>query len=105
MMTHQDFDLLLESRICKTKSVLASKASEYATTDRLHNFKRSGKISNRTPEQALMGMWTKHVTSLFDIVDDIAAGKLASVAMVDEKIGDTINYLILLEALIAERRS
>ncbi len=104
-MTHSDFDLLLEARIRKTKSVLALKAGEYATTDRLHNFKRSGQIRNRTPEDALLGMWTKHVTSLFDIVDDIAIGKLASVAMVDEKIGDTITYLILLEALIAERRS
>lgn len=104
-MTHQDFDLLLESRIRKTKSVLTLKAGEYATQDRLHNFKRSGQIRNRTPEEALIGMWTKHVTSVFDIVEGIAAGKLASVAMVDEKIGDTINYLILLEALISERRS
>lgn len=104
-MTHVDFDLLLESRIRKIKSTLASKACEYATDDRLHNFKRSGQISDRTPEEALLGMWTKHVTSIFDIVDEVADGKLASAAMVDEKLGDAINYLILLEALLLERRS
>lgn len=103
-MTHVDFDLMLASRISKIKSVLAAKAGEYATDDRLHNFKRSGQISNRTPEQALLGMLVKHVTSIFDIVEEVAVGKLASAAMVDEKIGDAVNYLILLEALLLERR-
>lgn len=105
-MTHVDFDLLLESRIRKIKSTLAAKAGEYATDDRLHNFKRSAEIRGGViPEQALLGMWVKHVTSVIDIVDDVAKGRLASTAMVDEKIGDCVNYLILLEALLMERRS
>ena len=103
-MTHTDFDLLLESRIRKIKSTLASKAGEYATDDCLHNFKRSGAIRGSTPEEALVGMWVKHVTSLLDIVDDVEDGCLASAAMVDEKIGDCLCYLILLEALLLERR-
>lgn len=83
--------------------------------DKLHNFKRAGNMLQCSPEYALVGMWTKHIISLLDIVDkinkeDVKLSNMfvckpddVTIAMVEEKIGDAINYLILLEALIKER--
>jgi hypothetical protein len=95
------FNQLLEDRLNKIKSVLASKAVEYShDDDRLYNFKRSAQIRGKgTQQDALSTMWTKHLTSVFDMID----GKIpVTTAMIDEKIGDSINYLILLEASFIE---
>ena len=37
-----------------------------------------------------------------DIVDNLGIGELPTAALIDEKIGDAINYLILLEAMLKE---
>ncbi|MCP4127754.1 MAG: hypothetical protein GY753_11905 [Gammaproteobacteria bacterium] len=85
------------------KKVLGTKAGEYAHGgDRLHNFKVAAAVNDVPPEQALWGMATKHLVSVMDLV----AGRLvARPEMVDEKIGDMINYLILLEAILKEETS
>lgn len=99
-MNGTDFNSLLDERLAKTKSVLASKATEYATDeDRLHNFKVAAAITGVTPAQALLGMWVKYVVSICDMVrSDMPYG----VGQWDEKIGDAVNYLVLLEAIIHE---
>lgn len=106
-MTNAQFDEILSMRIDKIRTVLSSKATEYASSsDRLHNFKRAATISNRTTAQALVGMWTKHLVSILDIVDtDAKYEDLPPIRrdVLDEKIGDAINYLILLEAVLIER--
>ena len=101
------FNEMLEERIKSEREVLASKNKEYASDiDKLHNFKRAGAMENCTPEKALVGMWAKHIISLLDIVDKIDAdGDGLTKEMLEEKIGDAVNYLILLEALIKERYS
>jgi len=102
-MNVEKFNEMLEERIKKTRQVLDSKNKEYATNaDKLHNFKRVGAMENCTPEKALVGMWAKHIISILDIVDNISTEKVTK-EMLEEKIGDAINYLILLEALIKER--
>ena len=105
-MNVENFNEMLEERIRKTRTVLDSKNKEYASdTDKLHNFKRASG----------MLQWTKHIISLLDIVDKlnkedakyngraICQPQEVTIALVEEKIGDAINYLILLEALIKER--
>jgi len=100
-----DFDKVIEERLAKIKETLAMKAMEYATDDdRFHNFRVAGRRANTTPERALMGMMAKHEVSVLDLVrwletDDI----MFSRKLVDQKIGDNINYLILLEGLLLER--
>lgn len=100
-MTTQEFNVLLERRIQKIRDVLQSKANEYATDDRLHNFK-SQPLDNlsETPEQVLWGYLRKHLQSVYDMVKGL---KPVTEKSVDEKLGDCINYLILLEALFDER--
>jgi len=104
-MDQENFDKLLGRRLEKINSVLKSKAKEYAKGDRLHNFKVAAMLAQSpiTPEQALLGMLRKHLVSVIDIIEDTGNGIVASRAMVDEKVGDTINYMILLEALLVER--
>lgn len=101
-MDSKVFNSIVNNRIRRIKTVLATKAKEYAREDRLHNFKRAGVIAGLTPEAALMGMFLKHIVSILDMVDTIEA-QPQSLGTWDEKIGDAINYLILLEALTFER--
>ena len=103
-MKAEEFDKVVQERLGKIEALLLAKRAEYAPEggDRLHNFKRAGKMLGITPEQALIGMWTKHVISILDICDRVDT-KLPSKDMVDEKLGDAINYLILLEAMLKER--
>jgi hypothetical protein len=109
-MTAAEFDAVLSARLAKTREVLAAKAGEYASAaDRLHNFKRAASWFPLPSEQAAStaadaccGMMRKHWVSLADLVDRKAAGLAHPPAVVDEKIGDAVNYLILLEALLRE---
>lgn len=104
--THNfSFDAVVESRLDSIRRVLAGKAKEYATgADRFHNFNLAARIANTTPESALMGMRLKHEVSVMDLVE-IASSRPGDLteAMVDEKIGDDINYLILLEGMLKKR--
>lgn len=105
-MTAAEFDDILEERIGKTRAVLASKAVGYASAaDRLHNFKRSAAFTGETAAQVCVGFMTKHLTSLLDIVDAAAAGARVNQETLDEKIGDAVNYLVLLEAILLEGRT
>lgn len=100
-MTTEEFEIILQNRISKIQSVLGNKAKEYALNgDRLHNFKIAGMMNNESPEKALWGMATKHLVSVQDIVKDRIN---INEYLVDEKCGDLINYIILLEALLIEK--
>lgn len=102
-MNHEEFDKVLLKRIDRIKEVLSSKAKEYSTgSDRLHNFKRAAAMLRVTPEKALIGMFTKHMISILDMVDDLDRDKHATLEAWNEKLGDAVNYLILLEALVVD---
>ena len=81
------------------------KADEYATDDRLHNFKVAAELQNCTPIKALAGMMCKHTVSVYDLVNDVENGKTVPIELWNEKIGDSINYLLLLTALIEENNN
>lgn len=104
-MTNAQFGNLLHQRLEKIENVLANKAKEYSSEeDRLHNFKVAATITSQTPERALWGMLMKHFVSVQDIVEGLETEiLLPKKELVEEKIGDLINYLILLEATIKER--
>lgn len=103
-MNDDRFKSIVEGSIAHIRHSLVVKGKEYSRGDRLSNFKRAGKLSHSTPEMSLRGMLTKHIISIYDMIDDLAE-KPTSLDLLtwDEKIGDTINYMILLKALIYER--
>lgn len=101
-MTPKDFNALLDRRIEKIRAVLASKELEYSSgRDRLHNFKVAARIDEETPKEACWGMAKKHLVS---VIDMIKGDTLCTQDMVDEKVGDLINYLILLEGCFSDER-
>lgn len=104
-MRTEQFEEVINNRIETCKSVLCSKAEEYATDDRLHNFKVAGELQKCTAVKALGGMMAKHTVSVYDLIDDYEQGKAISKEMWAEKIGDSINYLLLLTALLEEDKN
>jgi hypothetical protein len=103
-LNNEDFNLIVDDCIEKMKSSLQKKTGEYVRNgERFHNFKVAGRRRNISPERALAGMKEKHCVSVEDIIDDIDNGILPTMAMLDEKFGDEINYLVLLKGLIIER--
>jgi len=103
-MTHEEFEKVFEARIALCRSVLIEKNAEYARGgDKLSNFKKASGRLGSTPESALLGMETKHSISIVDLIQDLERGQHHSMAIWEEKIGDELNYLLLLRALLSER--
>ena len=103
-MTTPEFLKLVADRLEKIQETLGRKGKEYARGDRLSNFKRAASIQRMSPEKAWLGIWAKHLVSILDMIDDIEQGcSNAPMELWDEKIGDSVNYLILLEGLVWER--
>lgn len=103
-MTEKEFQDVLTTRLTKIKETLSSKAEEYATdNDKLHNFNVGARLTGQTRERVLWGFALKHYISFLDILDNLDKRKLPTEAIVDEKIGDLINYLVLVEASLKDR--
>jgi len=103
-MTPERFKMLVEGRLDHCLEVLTAKGHEYSRDgDRLHNFKTAARKRGVAPEEALLGMMVKHEVSIEDIARDAGRGVYASKDVLAEKIGDAINYLLLLEGLLVER--
>jgi hypothetical protein len=98
-MNSSQFESILSYRLGQIRETLGSKAKEYAIGDRLYNFKRAAEISRTTPAKALAGMFMKHMVSVMDLIEGSVP---TTVPLINEKLGDAINYLILLEAIFKE---
>lgn len=102
-MLQKDFDLIVEDRLKKIKKSLDKKGEEYSRGSRFHNFEKSAQILDILPEKDLLCKMMKQLICVVDYVEDLVINFPHAVEEWDEKIGDTINYLILLEAMIRER--
>ena len=109
-VSHVEFDVVLQNRINLILEVLAKKAGEYAgDEDRLHNFEAATAIMEAagfetSREREIVSMAMRHIVSVLDLVRKNMLGESIPREMISEKIGDNINYLILLEAgLYAEQ--
>lgn len=104
-MNAKDFDKIVGNRMNWCEKTLCAKGDEYARGgDRLWNFKVAARKLNCHPAEALAGMMVKHAVSVDDIIDGLAKGIVPPKELVAEKIGDSINYLLLLEGLVEEER-
>lgn len=104
-MNNTEFEKIIEAQFDRCRETLLKKAEEYADdTDRLHNFKIAAKLQGVTPLTALGGMMAKHTVSVYDLIQGHEDGLEIKKEMWDEKIGDSINYLLLMQGLLAEER-
>lgn len=102
-MNAKNFDNLVECQLKRCSDVLTAKDKEYSSPeDRLHNFKRAAALQDISPREALRGMMVKHTVSIYDMCKD---NKYYPIEVWDEKITDSINYLILLKGIIEDEES
>lgn len=93
------FNTVVDSQVEYGLNVLKEKGSEYALgEDRLEHFKDAATEQGVTPKQALWGMLSKHLASLSGMCKNDAGAK----ERWREKITDSINYMLLLWALVEE---
>lgn len=97
------FEKSFKDQVDRCWRVLGKKAAGYAdgavTEDRLHNFRTAGILVGNNPIQALQGMLVKHTVKLNDM---ISAGGYHEPGDWQEVITDSLNYLFLLNALLAD---
>jgi hypothetical protein len=109
-MEQTEFQKVLDAQLEWCKKTLGAKNVEYSRGgDKLYNFKVAARMENTTQEKALWGMLLKHWVSVRDTVfheAPVPEGQCRDPlpSYLDEKIGDSINYLLLLRAMFEERR-
>ena len=102
IMNTETFNKVIREQIERCEATLCKKADEYATDDMLHNFKVAAGIQNCLPTTALGGMMAKHTVSVYDMIRGLEEGKSYPIELWNEKITDSINYLLLLLAAVRE---
>lgn len=101
-MKHDDFIDVVHKTLSHCTDLLISKGIEYnPVEDRLAAFKQAGALERTTPQRALFGMLAKHIISVQNMCDTEITDY--SEEQWQEKIGDSINYLLLLSGLVKEK--
>jgi predicted lactoylglutathione lyase len=99
-MNSNEFMIELDASYNRSLKTLMKKAVEYSGDEnRLEQFYRAGMAQATTPHSALIGMATKHFTSIADMCKKPEDFTLKQW---DEKVGDLRNYTFLLDALVRD---
>jgi len=99
-MKTEEFMIEVEDGHNRSKRLLIKKAAEYSgEEDRLEQFYRVGAAQWVNPAEALIGMATKHFTSIADMSKDPTAH---SIRKWNEELTDLRNYTHLLDALVRD---
>lgn len=102
-MKAKDFEKNSKHIIDHCYKLLFSKAKEYASDeDRLANFKQPTSLFGVTPPEICLYYDSKHIASMVTIAQDIGRGKLPSKELLEEKVGDYINYGLLFYSTVLE---
>lgn len=98
-MRNEDFAVQVERMLDISHRTLTRKGFEYSPSadDRLHNFRVASALTNESIEASIVGMMVKHIVSVFDMVN---SEESYEDHIWDEKIGDAINYLLILRASV-----
>ena len=99
-MTNEQFMFHIQAASERRKVILVKKEKEYSNgKDRLEQFHRAGSAQNILPTEALVGMMTKHFTSLTDMAKDPSNHTFEQW---HERLDDLRNYCDLLDALVTD---
>lgn len=100
-MNGHEFEAVVREQMQMCEDILGVKAGEYASDkDRLHNFMVAANLQGVHPRQALAGMMSKHTVSVYDLCHEAEINR--NLGLWNEKITDSINYLLLLKATVLE---
>jgi len=99
-MTTREFNARCASQINRCLSLLDVKKDEYGMSgDRLHNFRAASQLTGRAMPEVLAMFMLKHIVSIYDMCLSCDILEISE-DMWKEKIGDAINYLLLLSAMV-----
>lgn len=100
------FEKELASTLESIQKTLGQKGKEYSTNvDKFHNFNEGAKILGCIPEKCLDAYMTKHIVSYRDMLNRLQNGEIPSDELIDEKLGDIINYFILQKIQLKQRNN
>lgn len=103
-MNVKDFNEVIHRRLDLVEDTLSKKGLEYSTeTDKMHNFNQGAAFTGKIREEVLLGFALKHWISIMDIIENLKQNKLPTRELLDEKIGDWVNYMCLLEVSIVDK--
>ena len=105
-MNQKEFNEVIVRQTDYCKSMLVAKGAEYApkavknmAVDRLGQVKKAAGMMNTTPKRALLGVLCKHLIFVSDMCTD---ERQYSKEQWNEKITDSINYFLILRAIVEE---
>lgn len=102
-MKTTDFEALSQGMIQRIYKVLFSKRAEYANDkDCLENFKQPTTLMGANPAEVCVWYDTKHFASMVKMAKDANQGKLPSIELLQEKVGDYLSYGLLYYACMVE---
>ena len=103
-MKEKEFTKLLNKVFDRTENILLKKRNEYAhKEDVFKSFKNGTGFSLHTePEQVAWSYLAKHLESIQSIIRKLP-NERPSEELINEKFGDAINYLIIIEGLLREK--
>ena len=106
-MKTEELQKIMNRQFDVCMNIMAGKSEEYTegSEDKLEHFKAAAALMGVTPEAALMGMMSKHLVSVADMCMDQRGSEAYSMDRWEEKITDSINYLLLLRAIVDENRT
>ncbi|AVO25292.1 hypothetical protein PBI_GRAVY_52 [Gordonia phage Gravy] len=102
-MDSKEFESVVDATIQQVRDTLMAKTAEYVPEgepSRFHNFEVSAAFNQQLSTEALWGFLTKHLVSLSDMVKTESSD--ASILRWEEKINDSIIYLLLLKGIVVE---
>ena len=104
-MTTKELEAVFEEQVQRCREVLLIKGKEYTPdeADRFSSFKTAAVLQHTSQENALLGMLSKHIVSLYDM--SFVGTDHYDMAVWDEKITDALNYLFILTAILKEEKS
>ena len=103
-MTTKELEAVFEEQVQRCREVLLIKGKEYTPdeADRFSSFKSAAVLQHTTQANALLGMLSKHIISLYDM--SFVGTDRYDMAVWDEKITDALNYLFILTAILKEEK-
>ena len=102
-MTSKEFKEVVEEQLEYCKNLLFKKNEEYVTTDDVfENFRTGANMLGTDIKNTLLGYLTKHLVSIISMIKD---DKQYDIDKWNEKIGDSINYFLLLKGMVVEEHN
>lgn len=106
-MNRPHFNDFVDAAFKRSRQVLVKKGYEYSTSDEVfHNFNEATFLSLHETNVAVgWEFMVKHLQSIKDMITSLERGGALNITdeLLNEKFGDAINYLLLIEGMIRER--